>query len=140
MNQNSEQALVQILTSNPALAARITDRATWDDSEIDMPQEGLTLRTLSTRFPAGELRGRGGLWQALVEISARAVNRIAASQLADAVVAALDPCEQGPFEVSLSSGAVVRFGAIRLDGVQQAPSGQQKSYRKLLTYSVTYYE
>jgi len=140
MNLLTETAVKQLLTDNPDLFALVAERVTWDDEEIDMPYPGLTLRALTTRFPASELRGRGGIGQALVEVTARATTRIGVSNLADAVVSALDPFQQGPTLVELSAGGSVQIGAIVLNDFQQVPSIQQQSYRKLLTYSISYYE
>lgn len=139
MNAVAEQALVAILVGYAPLAAEIKDRATWDDTELDVAKPAVTLRSLASVPASPELRGRGGIMQAQVEVASRAVTYPKASQVADLVVAALDPYESGPDEVTIDAGTV-RFASIRLTNVQQGPSTQQHSYRKVLTYTVSFYE
>lgn len=135
MNEAAEAALVAILLQYPDLVTLVADRVTWDDAEYDLPRDSITLRNLSSRFPATELRSRGGLRECLVELVCRSDTRTGASVLADVVVEALSPFECGSV---IASG--VKFAAIRLQDVQQVPTINQRSYRKQLIYNTSFYE
>lgn len=139
MNALAEQALVAVLVGHAPLVAMIRDRVTWDDSEIDVAKPAITLRGLVSVPGAADMRSRGGMMRSQVEVATRAENYGQASALADLVVAALTPYESGPIAVTIDAGTVT-FASIRLTNVQQGPSTQQHSYRKVLTYSVTFYE
>jgi hypothetical protein len=86
-------------------------------------------------MPSRELQSRGGIRRCLVEISANARTSTQASQILDLVIAALDPCESGPFDVGTA-----RFGVIHLDDITQAQPARERAYRKVARYVVHIYE
>lgn len=139
MNSRSEKALVQALLGYQPLASEIGDKAAWDEQEVDTPTPNVTLRTLSSRFPAMGLRSRGGVGQSLVEIAARDRTSTGASHIADLVIAALEPYESGPTTHGAGSDEVV-LGSVVLQDSRQGPPVMQHSYSKLLVYSVSYYD
>lgn len=133
MNAAAEAALISILA--PALSELVEDRVTWDDSETDLVYPAVTLRTLSSVEGSRDLKSRGGTRRSLVEVSAHGRTSGDASTIIDAVCAALDFAEAGPFVQD-----AVSFGAIYLESIQQAPANRERSYRKSALFNVWIYE
>jgi hypothetical protein len=137
LNAAAEAALVAILA--PALSSLVADRITWDDEEIDLVYPAVTLRTLSSVEGSRDLKSRGGTRRSLVEISGHGRTSGDASRVVDAVCAALDFAEAGPFDQTVD-GNTVHFGAIHLESIQQAPANRERSYRKSALFNVWLYE
>jgi hypothetical protein len=135
LNAAAEAALVAILLAASDLVAYVADRATWDDEETDLAYPAITLRTLASLEGSRDLGSRGGTRRALVEMSAHARTSGDASRIVDAACNALAFAEAGPFE-----RGGVRFGAIHLESVQQAPANRERSYRKSALFNVWFYE
>lgn len=139
MNERSEKAIVRALLGYEPLASLIGDKAAWDEQDIDVQPPNVTLRTLSTRFPAAALLGIGGVNQSLIEIAVRDRTSTGASHTAGVVADALRPYESGP-STHGEQGAEIIIGSILLQDIRQGPPVMQQSYSKLLIYSVSYYD
>jgi hypothetical protein len=139
VNELAEMALVQILSAWPGLAALVANRITWDDTEIDIDNPAVRLRTLAAPPASRDLGSRGGLRRCLVEVSCDDDHSTGASKLCDAVTNALEAFESGPFSVFVS-GTEARFGSIALRDVFQGRSLRERTHRKTATVEVWVYE
>lgn len=139
MNQLAMEAIVTVLCAAPAVSALVDRRVTWDTEESDPKLPAVTLRTLATTIPARDLTGRGGVRRSMIELAANADTVTGSSQLLEACLAALEPHESGPIDVTVPSG-VARIASIFLDDVTQSPPVRERSYRQTAVLITTFYE